>query len=51
MNAITDLDFDNYENDLALHMISHFEDRHDAEVLLLEVQYERIEWSDYYKAL
>ena len=48
MNAITDLEFDAVENDLALHLASHFEDRHDAEALLLEVQYERIEWEDYY---
>ena len=51
MNAITDLDFDAVENDLALHLASHFEDMHEAEILLMEVQYERIEWEDYYKAL
>ena len=51
MYAITDEQFDSYENDLALHLISHFEDKHDAEVLLMEVQYEKAEWEDYYEAL
>ena len=48
MVAITDLEFDAVKNDLDFFMIEHMADRHDAETLMMEVQYERTEWEDYY---
>ena len=48
MCAITDLEFDAVQNDLDFFMIERMADRHDAETLMMEVQYERTEWEDYY---